>query len=136
MGTTPDAAGRRCVVYFDGSCPLCSREIGTYQGMRGADALTWVDASRCDSGALGNDLEREAALGRFHVRAADGSLVSGAAAFIEIWKHLPALALPARLCSTAPVLTILEFFYGIFLRLRGLWRATPSAAGQHSDNQR
>jgi predicted DCC family thiol-disulfide oxidoreductase YuxK len=136
MGTTPDAAGRRCVVYFDGSCPLCSREIGTYQGMRGADALTWLDASRCDSGALGNDLEREAALGRFHVRAADGSLVSGAAAFIEIWKHLPALALPARLCSTAPVLTVLEFFYGIFLRLRGLWRATPSAAGQHSDKQR
>jgi predicted DCC family thiol-disulfide oxidoreductase YuxK len=104
--------------------------------MRGADALTWVDASRCDSGALGNDLEREAALGRFHVRAADGSLVSGAAAFIEIWKHLPALALPARLCSTAPVLAVLEFFYGIFLRLRGLWRATPSAAGHHSDNQR
>jgi predicted DCC family thiol-disulfide oxidoreductase YuxK len=136
MGTTPDAAGRRCVIYFDGSCPLCSREIGTYQGMRGADALTWLDASRCDSGALGNDLEREAALGRFHVRAADGSLVSGAAAFIEIWKHLPALALPARLCSTAPVLTVLEFFYGIFLRLRGLWRATPSAAGQHSDKQR
>lgn len=136
MSTPPDQTGGRCVVYFDGSCPLCSREIGTYQGMRGADALTWVDASRCDSGALGGDLARDTALRRFHVRAADGSLVSGAAAFVEIWKHLPALALPARLCASAPVLAVLEFFYGAFLRLRRLLRAAPAARGGDSHKPR
>lgn len=136
MRSTPDEAGRRCVVYFDGSCPLCSREIGTYQGMRGADALTRLDASRRDSSALGNDLEREAALGRFHVRGADGSLVSGAAAFIGVWKHLPALALPARLCSTAPVSAVPEFFYAVSLRLRRPLRAAPVTTDNNSDKQR
>jgi predicted DCC family thiol-disulfide oxidoreductase YuxK len=118
-------------VYFDGDCPVCRTEIAYYQRRRGAEAIAWVDASSCDEGALGPGVDRAMVLSRFHVREADGSLASGAAGFVAIWRRLPALALLATLASFRPVLAVLEAGYGLFLRVRPWWRTTrggvPSA---------
>lgn len=115
---TPDS---RCTVYFDGNCPICSREIATYRRSRGSETLVWIDASRCEEAALRGDLDRASALQRFHVRGPDGTLIAGAAAFVEIWKRLPAFSRLARLCSGPRVLAILDALYDGFLRLRRLW---------------
>lgn len=128
--TTPTT----CTVYFDGACPVCRREIAHYRRQRGSDAIAWVDASSCDEAALGPGLDRTVVLSRFHVREADGTLTSGAAAFVVIWRRLPAFAWIASLASTRPVLAVLDAGYRIFLRARRLWRpvdrgATP-APGQ------
>ena len=32
-------------VFFDGSCPICSKEINFYKMRAGADELSWVDVS-------------------------------------------------------------------------------------------
>lgn len=119
----PDSAAD-CVVYFDGACPLCRREIAHYRGQEGAAAIAWIDAAGCDSAALGADLSRDAALARLHARRADGTLVSGVAAFAMIWSRLPAYRWLAPLVARRPVLAILEFAYSAFLRLRPLWRRT------------
>ena len=111
-----------CTVYFDGLCPVCSREVETYQQLRGGDAINWVDASRCDAAELSTGLDRAYALRRLHVRSADGTLLSGAAAFVEIWRHLPAFAWIARVCSNRYALALLDFVYGRFLVMRRLWR--------------
>ena len=40
-------------VYYDGSCPLCRREIALYQGLQSLHPIRWVDVSgsfTCDSG--------------------------------------------------------------------------------------
>lgn len=124
----PNTADKRCTVYFDGDCPICSREIATYRQSRGGEAIDWVDASRCDDAALSNGLDRAAALQRFHMRGADGSLISGAAAFVEIWKHLPAFNWLARIGARPRVLTMLEAAYGLFLRVRRLWYTPPALA--------
>jgi len=116
-----------CTVYFDGACPVCRREIAHYRRQRGADAIAWVDASSCDDATLGSRLERAVVLSRFHVREADGSLASGAAAFVAIWRRLPAFAWLAALTSSRPVLALLDAGYAIFLRLRPWWR--PAVAG-------
>ena len=62
-------------VYFDGGCPVCSREVAMYRRQPGADGLQWVDVARCGPADLGEGLTREAAMARLHLRSADGSLV-------------------------------------------------------------
>ncbi len=109
-------------VYYDGGCPICSREVAQYRGARGAEALSFVDASSCEPAALGHGLTREQAMAAMHVRRADGSLVQGARAFGEIWAALPAfrgLAWAMRLPGAA---VVAEWGYQGFLRLRRLWR--------------
>ena len=122
------AADNAPCVYFDGGCPLCSKEIATYRAARGGDQLQWVDAQGCDEAALGPALNRSAALARLHVRLADGTLLSGAAAFVAIWQRLPAFRGLAWLARVPGALLVMEGAYRAFLRIRPLWRAAPASA--------
>jgi predicted DCC family thiol-disulfide oxidoreductase YuxK len=117
---TPDQT--LATVYFDGGCPVCSREIAVYQSQAGADAVSWVDVSRCDASQLGPDLSRADAMARLHLRRADGSLVSGAEAFTSLWRVLPRWSWLGRLLGTAPALVVLEAMYRMFLVVRRSWR--------------
>jgi len=118
----PMTRSTTCTVYFDGACPVCRREIAHYRRQRGSESIAWVDASSCDEAELGPGLDRSVVLSRFHVRNADGTLTSGAAAFVAIWRRLPAFAWLAALASSRPVLALLEAGYSIFLRVRPWWR--------------
>ena len=71
-------------VYYDGSCALCSIEIAHYRRQAGAEAIEWVDVGH-EAADPGPGLSREAAMARFHVRDANGRLVSGAAGFALVW---------------------------------------------------
>lgn len=114
--TDSDAA---LIVYFDGSCALCSVEIGHYARQRGAQRLCFVDAS-APGAQTGDDLSRDAAMRRFHVRRADGQLLSGARAFVTIWETLPAWRPLARLARVSGVIVLLEGAYRLFLPVRPL----------------
>jgi predicted DCC family thiol-disulfide oxidoreductase YuxK len=109
-------------VYFDGGCPVCSREIAFYKTRPGAAGFTWVDVSAGDSATLGSDLTREAALARMHVRRADGTLLSGAAGFAEMWRRMPGFTWLGRLVALPPMRAAAELAYCGFLRARRLWR--------------
>lgn len=114
----------RTTVYFDGACPVCSREIKMYRRQRGSDAMRWVDVAHCEAPALGAGLTRAAALAQLHVRRADGSLVSGARAFSELWRGLPRWAWAGRLLGSGLGLWLLEASYHVFLVVRRSWRRT------------
>lgn len=105
-------------IYFDGSCPLCRREIALYRRQRGADQLQWVDVSAGQP--LGADLSCETAMRRFHVRDAHGRLFSGGAAFARLWRALPGWWVPGWLFSWPPLSWGLELAYRAFLPLRPL----------------
>jgi predicted DCC family thiol-disulfide oxidoreductase YuxK len=104
-------------IYFDGSCALCSIEIDHYASRVGGDKLGFVDVSRNDA-RLGADLTSDTAMRRFHVRRSDGSLVSGARAFVEIWDTLPGWQWAARVAKIRGVLPVLEVGYRAFLPIR------------------
>lgn len=111
----PDAL----TVYFDGSCPLCRAEIGFYASRDGSEALHLVDVS-VPGAETGPSLAREDAMRRFHVRRPDGSLLSGVAAFAEIWMALPGWRNAGRVAGSWPVTTMLEAGYRLFLPVRPL----------------
>lgn len=99
------------VVYYDGSCPLCQREIGFYKSKDGADAIEWTDVSACPARAVAPDLAQDAAMARFHVRDADGRLLSGAAAFAALWSAMPGFRWAGRIASWPGVRNVLEIAY-------------------------
>lgn len=109
-------------VYFDGGCPVCSREIAMYQSQPGGDGVCWVDVTRCDASELGSGLSRDAAMARLHLRRPDGTLVSGAEAFTTLWRALPRWAWFGRLLGTRATLWLLEAGYRFFLVVRRGWR--------------
>ena len=103
-------------IYYDGSCPLCRREIGFYRQLRGADRLVWLDVS---AGApLGQGLSCEAAMRRFHVREANGRLLIGGAAFARLWRALPGWRLLGWVSAVPPISWASEGLYRAFLPLR------------------
>lgn len=111
-------------VYYDGGCPLCRAEIGHYRRCAGSERVRFVDVGRgAPAAALGEGLDREAALRRFHVRDAQGRLVSGAAAFARLWQTLPGWRWLGRLVAlkvlgVRPLLPVAEAAYRLFLPLR------------------
>jgi predicted DCC family thiol-disulfide oxidoreductase YuxK len=108
---------RKSTVFFDGSCPLCRAEIGYYHRQDQAGALCFVDVS--DPGAVTpKGITQRRAMERFHVSASDGSVVSGAAAFVEVWTRLPKWRWAARAASLPGALAALELGYRMFLPVR------------------
>lgn len=112
---TPEPS--RTTIYFDGGCPLCRAEIGHYRRRDQDRELRFVDVSEC--GARPPDgVSRQGALERFHVRARDGRVLSGAAAFVEVWTHVPGWRWAARVATLPGASAGLEFGYRMLLPLR------------------
>jgi len=107
----------KSTVFFDGSCPLCRAEIGYYSRKDQAGALCFVDVSEAGA-ATPEGTTQQRAMERFHVRARDGRVLSGAAAFVEVWARLPKWRWAARAASLPGALAALELGYGMFLPVR------------------
>jgi predicted DCC family thiol-disulfide oxidoreductase YuxK len=55
---------------------------------------------------------------RMHVRDSDGRMVSGADAFIALWRHIPRYRFIARIVSLPGVHWVSEQVYSAFARRR------------------
>lgn len=104
------------IIYYDGSCPLCRREIDLYRRLSSTVRLDWVDVSA--GASLGEGLSCEAAMRRFHVRDKTGQLLSGGAAFSRLWRALPGWRVLGWCFAWAPMSWGLELAYRAFLPLR------------------
>lgn len=109
-------------VFYDGACPLCTREIGFYRRQHGARNIRWVDVSGDCVTDLPGGLDRSTALRRFHVVQAGGTLLSGARAFAEVWANLPAFSPLGRLAKVKPVTIVLEHAYRGLLFVRPFYQ--------------
>ena len=107
----------KATVYFDGACPLCQAEINHYRRLKGAVMIDFVDAAACAQ-QVRDDLSRETALARFHMRTRDGELLSGAKAFVQLWRHLPRWRWLSALAQVPGAMLILEIGYRLTLRAR------------------
>ena len=106
-------------VLFDGSCPICRREIAYYRQLAAREPIDWVDVSDpAKAAAVG--LSCEVAMARFHVCDSAGQWWAGGAAFARLWRALPRWRWLGHAFAWPPFSWALEAGYRLFLR----WRPT------------
>lgn len=101
-------------VWFDGGCPLCTREIALMRRLDRRGAIAFVDLE--GDGAC--PLDRAAMLARFHAQERGGPIVDGAAAFAAMWRAIPPLRPLGLAARWRPLLWLLEKAYLVGLRIR------------------
>ena len=102
---TPGDGQKPTTMYYDGACPICSKEVATYRRLDRDNAVTWHDVSVSD-GDLGLDgVSQSDALTILHARLPDGRLVKGVDAFIAVWERLPRFqsVRPCRALEAGPL---------------------------------
>ena len=103
--------------YYDGNCPLCRAEIDMYRKQDTDNRIKLIDVSVTDVD-LPDGFARSQAMARFHVMSTNGRLLSGAEAFIEVWRQLPGWRWVARIATFRWITLMLELAYRIFLHTR------------------
>jgi predicted DCC family thiol-disulfide oxidoreductase YuxK len=127
---------KKIKVFFDGQCPLCSREIEYYKRQKGAELIDWVNIYNSSSIDYPDQLSPEQALKRFHVLDSNGKLVSGGQGFVILWSALPKFYFLSKIFSKKYMGWLLEHFYNFFVLIRPYMQRSYSflitVTGKHS----
>ncbi len=119
--------GHKPVVFYDGGCPLCRREIQHYRRLDRLRRLRWVDITREPARVVRYGLTVEQAMRRFHVLDRFGCWQTGVSAFLELWSHLPYYRWMACVVRVLRLRRPLELLYRRWADWR-LWRRCDGRA--------
>ena len=127
------SAGRDAVpkplVFYDGGCPLCRREIAHYQRIDADDRLDWIDINREPERVRNYGLTLSRAMQRLHVLDAGGAWKTGVAGFVELWTHLPYYRRLAGLIRVLHLAAPLDWLYGHWAAWRLKRRCSDQQCG-------
>ncbi|MEP2103167.1 MAG: DUF393 domain-containing protein [Parasphingorhabdus sp.] len=101
-------------VWYDGSCPLCLREMALMKRLDRKKAIEFVDLTRFETPC---PVDRKLMMDRFHA-SENGTLHSGAAAFAAMWRAVPLLRPLGLAARRSWILKLLERLYLLFLQVR------------------
>ena len=106
-------------VFYDGYCPLCSREIESYKRLKLDTNIVWRDLA-ADADALQNEnFNMTQALKLLHIKDAQGTLHIGLAAHLVLWRQLPGFQWRTQvLGASAGLFTLCNKIYIFFTRHR------------------
>jgi predicted DCC family thiol-disulfide oxidoreductase YuxK len=119
----------RIQVYYDGDCPVCSREMTRCRALKGADAIDFIDINRDMTGLAKDGVSYEAALARLYVRDPAGALHKGVAAYAVLFEVLARYRWLAPLVRLPGVRATLDGLYAF-------WVARRSRTPSHSPAKR
>ena len=119
---------RSCLVYFDGDCPLCVREIKMLRWLDRKGRITFVDIAAPDFDAESTGLTMDELMASIRGRNARGELVEGVEVFrllygaVGLWWLMPLTRIPG-------ISHGLDALYAFFAknRLRLTGRCTPES---------
>lgn len=75
-------------VFYDALCPLCSKEIKMYEKRDVHRRLELIDISSPNFVASDYGLDPQLVVELFHVKTAEGQVITGVSAFVKIWEEL------------------------------------------------
>jgi len=143
MPTTPTTTPTtgKLQVFFDGACPVCSREARRYQTRDRFHHIEWVDIAQPGFDAHHYGLDPARIQQVMHARTPDGAIHTQVAAFVKIWEALPAapLTTPLRLLLKIPgMMAIAGVFYRLFARnrYRLTGRCSPATCDTPTNSRR
>jgi predicted DCC family thiol-disulfide oxidoreductase YuxK len=116
------------VVFYDGGCPLCRREIAHYRRRDRRQRLDWVDVTTAAGKLERHGLNFEQAMAELHVLDEAGHWQRGIDAFLVIWDHLPAYRWLVAPASTPGLKHLLAFGYQRFAAWRYRHRCSGSCS--------
>lgn len=124
-------------LYYDGSCPLCAREIRLLRRHADAQRLRLVDISAADFAAQPLGRSRAELENRLHARFADGRWVTGLDATLWSWRAA-GLGRWATPLTWRPLRPLFELGYRLFclIRPRLAWLPHPDGAKRCTPTQR
>lgn len=105
------------LVFYDGSCPLCQREIALYRRLPALGPIVWADVTAAGFTAPAGTTTKHL-MERFHTLTPAGELVSGARAFAHVWSQLPGWRILGSVAQLPGVLPLMEIAYRLFLPVR------------------
>ena len=76
-------------VFYDGFCPVCSREVASYRRLALTTPITWLDLAGSADVIKTETFTLEQALVLLHVKDAQGNLHIGLAAHLLLWQQMP-----------------------------------------------
>ncbi len=118
--TTAVSQTGRPILFYDGGCPLCRREIAHYRRLDHRAEIEWIDIHSQPDLLRPYGVAWETAMQRIHLLDTNGRMITGAYAFAALWKHLPYYRILAAVTRLPGVLWLLEKAYAPFARWR--WR--------------
>ena len=98
-------------VYFNNSCNICRTEINLYK-KQGIQDIEWVDITNNKSAELETQKNDKTLLRRLHVKNGN-DIISGAEAFLLVWKKIPKYKFLYKFFKTPIIFNLFSFFYEI-----------------------
>ena len=98
-------------VYFNNSCNICRAEIDLYK-KQNIKEIEWIDITDNKSAELETLKDDKALLRRLHIK--DGEkIISGAEAFLLVWKKIPKYKFLYTFFKIPIIFTLFSYFYEI-----------------------
>lgn len=114
------------LVFYDGGCDLCSKEVDHYKRLNAKSGIGWIDISREQSllNALGVSFDQ--AMRELHVIDRNGEFRTGIYAFLALWSELPYYRHVATVVHVLRLAPLLEWAYQRFAKWRYVRRTSQT----------
>lgn len=116
-------------VYYDGLCPLCTKEIDIYREKTGSDKINFIDISKPNFNALEEGLDPSRVQKYFHVKKKDASVLTGVDAFIAIWECLDIWRPLQTFAKSTITRPFFDIGYIVFAKVRPIFRRSECENG-------
>ncbi|MBV0931886.1 thiol-disulfide oxidoreductase DCC family protein [Marinobacterium weihaiense] len=108
----------RPILFYDGQCPLCRKEIAHYRRLDSQQRVDWRDLFDPDLDLAAYGITHEDAMRVIHGVDTQGQLQRGIAAFMPIWDALPGYRHLARMIRILHLQRPLDRIYHWFAKRR------------------